>query len=61
MEMGLPVDSSIPLVGIVTRLAEQKGIRELAAPGEGSLFPILKDMNIQFAVLGSGENGVKMN
>ena len=55
-EMGLPSDSKVPLVGIVTRLAQQKGIWELAAPGEGSLFSILKDMNVQFAVLGSGEN-----
>ena len=54
-EMGLPVDNKVPLVGMVTRLAEQKGIRELAAPGEGSLFSILRDMNVQFAVLGSGD------
>ena len=53
--MGLPVDSGIPVVGMVTRLAVQKGIRELAAPGEGSLFSILSDFNVQFAVLGSGE------
>ena len=54
-EIGLPLDSKVPVVGMVTRLAEQKGIRELTAPGEGSLFSILRDLKVQFAVLGSGE------
>ena len=54
-EMGLPVNRSIPLVGIVTRLVEQKGIIELCKPGYGSLFSICSDLPAQFVILGSGE------
>ena len=54
-EMGLDTDSKVPLVGMVTRLAEQKGISELFSPGTGSLFSILRDFNIQVVILGSGE------
>ena len=53
--MGLPVDPDIPLIGIVTRLAEQKGIAEVFAPTYGSIFSMCVNMNIQFAILGSGE------
>ncbi len=53
--MGLKADSKVPLVGIVTRLVEQKGIRELCEPGRGSLYSICRDMNVQFVILGSGE------
>ncbi len=53
--MGLPVDPNVPLIGIVTRLAEQKGIAEVFAPTYGSIFSMCVNMNIQFAILGSGE------
>jgi hypothetical protein len=36
--MGLPVNPDVPLIGIVTRLAEQKGIAEVFAPTYGSIF-----------------------
>ena len=48
-ELGLPVVSSIPLFGTVTRLAEQKGIDiQLGALEE------MLNAGIQFALLGSG-------
>ncbi|MDC7227121.1 MAG: glycogen synthase GlgA [Spirochaetales bacterium] len=55
-EMGLPVNQKIPLVGIVTRLVDQKGIVELFRPGFGTMYSICKDMNVQFVILGSGES-----
>jgi starch synthase len=54
-EMGLPVDSKVPLVGIITRLVDQKGINELFSPHTGAVERICQECNIQFALLGSGE------
>ena len=54
-KMGLPVDPSVPLIGIITRLADQKGIAEVFAPSYGSIYSICTNMNVQFAILGSGE------
>src|SRR5574344_351978 len=54
-KMGLPVNPNIPLIGIVTRLVSQKGIAEVFAPTYGSMFQMCSDMDIQFAILGSGE------
>ncbi len=53
--MGLEVNPDIPLIGIVTRLVDQKGIAEVFAPTYGSIYQICTDMKVQFAVLGSGE------
>ena len=53
--MGLPVKPDVPLIGIVTRLADQKGIAEVFAPTYGSIFSICTNMDVQFAILGSGE------
>ena len=50
-EMGLTRDGDAPLLGVVSRLAEQKGFDLLAA-----ILPRLLDSsNVQLAVLGSGE------
>jgi starch synthase len=49
-EMGLPVDMQRPLIGIVSRFADQKGsdlLAEIAAP--------LAQENVALAILGSGE------
>ena len=54
-EMGLTVDSKTPLVGIITRLVDQKGIQELFSPGKGALYNICHDMDVQFVILGSGD------
>ena len=53
--MNLPVNPDIPVFGIVTRLADQKGIAEVFAPSYGSIYSICSNMDVQFAILGSGE------
>ena len=54
-EAGLTVDTGLPLVGMVTRLAEQKGIAALCGPGHGSLADILENLQVQIVILGNGE------
>jgi len=54
-ELGLPPNPDVPLVGMITRLADQKGIGELFGPSYGSAYSICSDMKLQFAVLGNGE------
>lgn len=49
-EMGLPVEPDVPLLGIVSRLAHQKGIDVLAAA-----LPRILDLGVQVVALGSGE------
>lgn len=54
-KFGLPVKPDVPVIGIVSRLADQKGIAEVFAPSYGSIYNICTDMDVQFVVLGSGE------
>ncbi|MFP4363835.1 MAG: glycogen synthase [Spirochaetia bacterium] len=58
-ELGLEVNAEKPLIGIVSRLADQKGFGELCGPGYGSLYSICNDMDIQFVILGLGESWVE--
>lgn len=50
-EAGLPVDPSIPLLGIVGRLVDQKGFDLFAAAAEG----LLRGRPLQVVVLGTGQ------
>ena len=52
---GLPESEKIPVIGIITRLAEQKGIGDLFGPSYGSAFSICLNMDLQLVLLGSGE------
>lgn len=54
-ELGLAQDSKKPLFAMVTRLVEQKGIGELFGPFSGSAYRICADMDMQLALVGSGE------
>jgi starch synthase len=54
-EFGLSVSADKPLVGMVARLTEQKGVGELFGPLYGSAYRICADMDMQFAIVGSGE------
>jgi starch synthase len=54
-ELGLAVDPAVPLYGMVSRLVEQKGFGVLCGPTHGSLFQICDELDLQVAILGSGE------
>lgn len=49
-ELGLPVRPDVPLLGMVTRLTDQKGI-DIALPALGDLLNI---QDVQFVLLGTG-------
>ncbi len=54
-ELGLPIDPEAPLIGMVTRLVEQKGISEVFGRTYGCMRKILETIHVQVAVLGSGD------
>jgi len=54
-EFGLPPDPEVPIIGMVTRLTEQKGVGDLFGPTYGSAWSICRDLNLQMILLGSGE------
>jgi len=54
-EFGLPPSPTTPVIGFVSRLTGQKGVGELFGPAYGSAYPICRDMNLQFVILGTGE------
>lgn len=51
----LEIDKNKPLIGIVSRLAEQKGFKELCEPFYGCLASMCRYMDLQFVILGTGE------
>jgi starch synthase len=53
--MMLDADPGIPIVGVVARFVEQKGLDLLAA----SIERILGGMRVQFAILGAGDKGLE--
>jgi len=54
-EFGLSPDPTVPIIGIVTRLTDQKGVGDLFGPTYGSAWSICRDLNLQMVLLGSGE------
>ncbi|MEF3306081.1 glycogen synthase GlgA [Paenibacillus sp. GYB003] len=54
LELGLPADGDVPLIGIVSRLVRQKGFDLL-----GEALPGLMLENVQLAVLGSGDPDIE--
>ncbi len=55
-ELGLPIAPGVPVVGMVTRLVDQKGVGELCGPAHGSLYAICSDMAVQVVILGTGDS-----
>ena len=53
--MMLDADPGIPLIGVIARFVEQKGLDLLAA----SMERILDTMRVQFAILGAGDKGLE--
>jgi starch synthase len=54
-KFNLPENPDVPIIGMITRLTGQKGVGEVFGPAYGSAFPICRDMDINFIVLGTGE------
>jgi starch synthase len=54
-KFGLRQTANIPVIGMICRLTEQKGIGELFGPAYGSAWSICHDYNVQFVFLGTGE------
>ena len=52
---GLEVNPNLPVVGVVSRLVEQKGLDLLASAIER----IVQDMAVQFVILGSGDKALE--
>ncbi len=52
---GLPNDPERPMIGVVSRLADQKGFGELCGPTHGSLFDICSDYEVDVVILGTGD------
>ncbi len=50
-KMGLDMDDNFPIVGVVSRFADQKGLDVLAC----SIESIVKTMSVHFVILGSGD------
>jgi len=54
-EFGLAVNPNIPVIGMITRLTDQKGVGELFGPAYGSAWSICRNMDLQMVLLGTGE------
>lgn len=54
-KVNLPVDGSIPIFGLISRLVEQKGIDLILA-----CLPKLMKLPIQFVLLGSGDKSIEL-
>ncbi|MCL2411752.1 MAG: glycogen synthase [Treponema sp.] len=54
-EFGLARDANVPIIGMITRLTDQKGLGELFGPAYGSAWSICRDMDLQMVILGTGE------
>ena len=55
-KFALEQNPKIPLIGMIGRLAEQKGINEVFAPFYGCMFRMCKELNVQFVIVGTGES-----
>jgi starch synthase len=53
-ELGLPIDASVPMFGVVSRLTGQKGFDLI-----GAALPELMKENIQLVILGSGDPDIE--
>lgn len=52
--VGLPQDDAVPLIGMITRMVEQKGFAELLSQQDPTLVRLLTRRRVQLVMLGSG-------
>ncbi len=57
-EAGLKPDPEIPLIGMISRLAGQKGFNALCGE-ENALYKICMEIGVQFVILGTGEKWIE--
>jgi starch synthase len=57
-EFNLEVDPNIPLISMISRLADQKGFDELLFKGECALENIVKNNKVQFIIIGTGDDRI---
>ncbi|MCK5378787.1 MAG: glycogen synthase GlgA [Acidobacteria bacterium] len=55
-EFGLEQDPARPVIGVVSRLADQKGFGDLCGPTHGSLYEICSDFEVDVVILGTGDS-----
>ncbi|MDR2797201.1 MAG: glycogen synthase [Treponema sp.] len=54
-KFNLPLEPNVPIISMVTRLTEQKGVGELFGPAYGSAWSICQDIKLQMVLIGSGD------
>lgn len=54
-EFGLPVNPNVPLVSMISRIAEQKGFNELLEGSPCALEILLEEMPLQMLIIGTGD------
>lgn len=55
-EFGLEVNKDIPLVSMISRIADQKGFCELLEGDDCALEELAKKMKVQFLIIGTGDS-----
>jgi starch synthase len=55
----LPVDSSVPVVAMISRIADQKGFVELCQGTPCALEQILTDFSVQVLIIGTGDKAIE--
>lgn len=58
-EFGLPVEAKTPLFAMISRIAEQKGFRELLEGSPCALERIVRDHQLQMVIIGTGEKAME--
>ncbi len=58
-EFGLPVDASIPLFSMISRIADQKGFVELLEGSPCALEKMVRDLPMQMIIIGTGEQSLE--
>jgi len=56
---GLEIDDSVPVVGMISRIAEQKGFVELLQGTPCVLERLAEEFDVQFAVVGTGDRSLE--
>lgn len=55
-KFSIPINEDVPIIGMVTRLAEQKGISEVFSPMYGCMYRMCFELKAQFVIVGSGDS-----